>query len=380
MAHAPGTIGVDQLMSIFESSTMRQQQRQAVPAAKKCPSCEDGDRPTTDRLCHICGDELVDIPRVVTAATTNNALSAAAGSNGVDFMDLLGTDLRAAIQASLEQAAPTRQISQEYLSTLGKVTLDSRRGLLHDVTLSIGPLLVMGTAATFGPLLATDAAIQDVPLIFGDPVCGETTDNLLSNSAHCAGAIVLLQRGKVSFAAKAKVAQASNAAALVVINTSDMWPFVMTDSANELDSFDLRIPVVMISQASGELVQGVMNSRQQTASSSSAGGTGGTGGTVGSGGSVGGAATGPLTGTLRYGRFEPECSICQEEMEAGSCVLKLACRHAYHKECVQTWLEGHNTCPLCRNEMPVSKTRKPPSQQQRDANAASDDGRMPYFH
>jgi hypothetical protein len=295
---------------------------------------------------------LVEIPRVATAvATASDVLSGGGG----DFMDLLGSDLRAAIQASLAQAAPTRQISQEYLSTLGKVTLDSRRGLLYDVTVSIGPLVVMGTPATFGPLLTADAEIQDVPLVFGDPRCGEATDCQLSNSAQCAGAIVLLERGKVSFAVKAKAAQESGAVALIVINTTDMWPFVMTDSTNELDGFTLRIPAIMISQASGELVEGVINSRRQAPSSSG------------------------LKGTVRYGRFEPECSICQEDMEEGSCVLKLACRHAYHKDCVQTWLEGHNTCPLCRNEMPVSKTRKPPSQQQRDANASAE-GHMPYFH
>jgi hypothetical protein len=56
---------------------------------------------------------------------------------------------------------------------------------------------------------------------------------------------------------------------------------------------------------------------------------------------------------LVCGRFEEECSICQEIMMEGNIVLKLSCRHAYHTECVQTWLERHNTCPLCRNEMPV---------------------------
>lgn len=341
-------------MSIFESSMTRQQQLLTGPPAKRCPSCDDGDRQTNDRLCHVCGDELNEVPRVANAAVTSSELSGrGAGGDGVDFLDLLGADLRAAIQASLEQAAPTRQISQEYLSMLGKVTLDSRRGLLYDVTLSIGPLVVMGTPATFGPLLSADGTIEDVPIVFGDPSCGESTDNQLSNCTACAGSIVLLKRGKVSFAVKAKVAQESGAVALIVINTADMWPFVMTDSTNELAGGTLRIPVVMISQSNGELVEGVINS----APSSSSG----------------------MRGTLRYGRFEPECSICQEDMQEGSCVLKLACRHAYHKDCVQTWLEGHNTCPLCRNEMPVSKSRKPPSHQSRDANASAE-GRMPYFH
>ena len=65
-----------------------------------------------------------------------------------------------------------------------------------------------------------------------------------------------------------------------------------------------------------------------------------------------------LSSKLLCGNFEEECSICQDNMVEGNTALKLTCRHAYHADCVQMWLEKHNTCPLCRNEMPRHKGPK----------------------
>lgn len=31
--------------------------------------------------------------------------------------------------------------------------------------------------------------------------------------------------------------------------------------------------------------------------------------------------------------------------------LKLSCGHIFHNGCIMTWLEEHNTCPLCRNKI-----------------------------
>lgn len=40
------------------------------------------------------------------------------------------------------------------------------------------------------------------------------------------------------------------------------------------------------------------------------------------------------------------CSICHEELESETTETK--CSHIYHKNCLDTWLENRNSCPLCR--------------------------------
>ncbi|XP_030499348.1 RING-H2 finger protein ATL43 [Cannabis sativa] len=44
-----------------------------------------------------------------------------------------------------------------------------------------------------------------------------------------------------------------------------------------------------------------------------------------------------------------ECAICLNRFECSE-VLRLLpkCKHAFHVECVDTWLDAHSTCPLCR--------------------------------
>ncbi|KAL1196998.1 RING-H2 finger protein ATL43 [Cardamine amara subsp. amara] len=44
-----------------------------------------------------------------------------------------------------------------------------------------------------------------------------------------------------------------------------------------------------------------------------------------------------------------ECAVCLARFEPTE-VLRLLpkCKHAFHVECVDTWLDAHSTCPLCR--------------------------------
>ncbi|CAN7069456.1 unnamed protein product [Brassica rapa subsp. trilocularis] len=44
-----------------------------------------------------------------------------------------------------------------------------------------------------------------------------------------------------------------------------------------------------------------------------------------------------------------ECAVCLARFEPTE-VLRLLpkCKHAFHIECVDTWLDAHSTCPLCR--------------------------------
>ncbi|MCO5552595.1 hypothetical protein L7F22_006109 [Adiantum nelumboides] len=47
-----------------------------------------------------------------------------------------------------------------------------------------------------------------------------------------------------------------------------------------------------------------------------------------------------------------ECAVCLSRFDTLD-ILRLLpkCRHAFHLECVDTWLVSHSTCPLCRNRV-----------------------------
>lgn len=42
------------------------------------------------------------------------------------------------------------------------------------------------------------------------------------------------------------------------------------------------------------------------------------------------------------------CPICQENYQQDETLVKLPCKHDFHKDCVTTWLTQHNSCPMCR--------------------------------
>ena len=347
-------VDLNAILALAEFNSIRPHLPRMVK--KKCPQCEDGEElVTTDRLCRTCGENLVDCLIVSSAAGTLTP------TDTMNFFDLLGDDLRRVITESLAQSHSDRQISTEYLSKLGKVVLDERRGLLYDLTLCIGPLSFMCVLASFGPIPCTELVSR---IVIGEPEFGDI--DCLSNNASCAGAIVLLKRGKVSFVQKAFAAMASGAAALVICQTYDIWPFVMTDTANEISKSNLNIPVIMISQSDSIIVEKIISSSLAEKAHS----------TEKCVAELKSLPANWVSSKLLCGNFEEECSICQENMVMGNTALKLTCRHAYHADCVQKWLEKHNTCPLCRNEMP---RHKGPKKKSVDGAERITNG-MPYFN
>ncbi|KAF7830007.1 RING-H2 finger protein ATL43-like [Senna tora] len=53
--------------------------------------------------------------------------------------------------------------------------------------------------------------------------------------------------------------------------------------------------------------------------------------------------------SLRGQKDGLECAVCLNPFEPVE-ILRLLpkCKHAFHVECVDTWLDAHSTCPLCR--------------------------------
>ncbi|KAL7599533.1 hypothetical protein Lser_V15G25899 [Lactuca serriola] len=54
------------------------------------------------------------------------------------------------------------------------------------------------------------------------------------------------------------------------------------------------------------------------------------------------------------------CVICKDSVCVGSVVNRLPCLHVYHPSCITPWLNAHNTCPLCRYELPTDSDRRRP--------------------
>jgi hypothetical protein len=50
------------------------------------------------------------------------------------------------------------------------------------------------------------------------------------------------------------------------------------------------------------------------------------------------------------------CSICLENLEAENIsIIETTCNHIFHDQCLNIWLDNHNTCPCCRtiiNDLP----------------------------
>lgn len=48
----------------------------------------------------------------------------------------------------------------------------------------------------------------------------------------------------------------------------------------------------------------------------------------------------------------PDCVVCLNRMGEGDMVRRLACRHVFHKDCFDGWMDHLNfNCPLCREPL-----------------------------
>lgn len=59
-----------------------------------------------------------------------------------------------------------------------------------------------------------------------------------------------------------------------------------------------------------------------------------------------------------------QCAVCLSECTEGQNIITLRCNHSFHVNCITSWLQRRNTCPICRT--PISdSTNNPQMEQQR---------------
>lgn len=78
-----------------------------------------------------------------------------------------------------------------------------------------------------------------------------------------------------------------------------------------------------------------------------------------------------LYGSIRGLKDSADCAVCLNEF-ANEDKLRLLpkCKHAFHMECIDTWLLSNSTCPLCRRSLlPEAEPVSPPSESNRECTA-----------
>jgi hypothetical protein len=64
---------------------------------------------------------------------------------------------------------------------------------------------------------------------------------------------------------------------------------------------------------------------------------------------------------LQQDGTKEKCVICMNKFHPNHVCTQLSCEHFYHQQCINTWLESKNTCPMCRTIVPDDGWQPPAS-------------------
>jgi len=320
-----------------------------------CPACDEerANLGQNEHSCPICGEQLETrqvAPSAAEALRGPGGPAALLGALGralqggelpEALLDTLGlppgANLASLVGAVGQQgggelgggaaaAGGAPPVSKAYWAGLPRLEVNERTtsSILQHVTLNL--ILPDGrkkqldcTLGEFSPLVKKEG-IQ-TQMVLADPILGDGDG--FANAEQVAGKIVVFDRGGVTFADKALRAQAAGAVGAAICQTAAPWPYFMKDARGQAEEGGLEIPVVMVKRDDGEHLKQALRDQAD------------------------------ISCSLEI-EEEKECIICREEFAAGAAaVLRLPCAHAFHEGCLDAWLRGRNTCPVCRYELPT---------------------------
>ena len=291
--------------------------------------------------------------------------------------------------ASGKDRTPT---SRECIERIPRIAVGTNSSILHECCITVQPPVKCGPFGGCGgsagnaikrKLHTYDSAVvaefgpappysHTGRLVLCHPSTGRggleptTISSLSANSNY--PTIAYMERGEgVTFVRKALMAQAAGASAVIVGNNCGVWPYVMQDSAGEAtkgvvkmgnlkcdiddddgkegakdaddkdtepdskpkdDSTGLKIPVVMVKRSDGNYIRKLLEQSP--------------------------GCTTRCTIAAKVLGEKGGCIICTDKFDVGDTVMRLpSCSHCFHEKCALTWLTKHNTCPMCRRELPT---------------------------
>lgn len=193
------------------------------------------------------------------------------------------------------------------------VLVDERKRILLQCSLSVFDTKFSCLIGGFGPIF--EHITITGTLEFCDQSVSCVEDNYYRDK------IVCMFRGGTSFYQKVLFAQTKGAKCVLIFNTNNIWPFIMT-TKNEKDenNISINIPLLIISKDDSDIIIRNLKCRKQK----------------------------QVICKLDFIGMENECSICKEDFNIADEVYKLHCSHLFHRYCLSLWIDKNTCCPLCK--------------------------------